>query len=63
MPPTPSYALRQLRPGDTGRFRALLTMFGEVFGDTESYLRSQPSDAPASMESRRGTAFGSTDSR
>ena len=45
MPPTPPYAIRPLRPGDTGLFRALLTMFGEVFGDTESYLRSQPSDA------------------
>ncbi len=45
MPPTPPYAIRPLRPGDTGLFRALLTVFGEVFGDTESYLRSQPSDA------------------
>ena len=45
MPPTPSRALRQLRPGDADLFRALLTMFGEVFGDTESYMRAQPSDA------------------
>jgi aminoglycoside 3-N-acetyltransferase I len=45
MPPTSSYAVRQLRPGDADLFRALLTMFGEVFGDAESYLRSQPSDA------------------
>ena len=45
MPPTSSYAVRQLRLGDADLFRALLTMFGEVFGDVESYLRSQPSDA------------------
>jgi aminoglycoside 3-N-acetyltransferase I len=45
MPPNPSYAVRQLRPGDTDLFRGLLTMFGEAFGDTESYLRAQPSDA------------------
>jgi aminoglycoside 3-N-acetyltransferase I len=45
MPPTQSHAIRQLRPGDTDLFRALLTMFGEVFADTESYLRAQPSDA------------------
>ena len=45
MPPTPSQTFRQLRPGDAALFRALLTMFGEVFSDTESYMRAQPDDA------------------
>ena len=45
MPPIPSYAVLQLRPGDTDLFRALLTMFGEVFSDTESYTRAQPDEA------------------
>ena len=44
MPLTPSHALRQLQPGDADLFRALLTMFGEAFSDTESYLRAQPDD-------------------
>ena len=45
MPPTPFYAVRQLRPGDADLFRALLTMFGEVFSDAESYMRAPPDDA------------------
>ena len=45
MPPIPSYAVLQLRPGDADLFRALLTMFGEVFSDTESYMRAQPDEA------------------
>jgi aminoglycoside 3-N-acetyltransferase I len=44
MPPTPSQTFRQLRPGDAELFRALLTMFGEAFSDTESYMRAQPDD-------------------
>jgi aminoglycoside 3-N-acetyltransferase I len=44
MPPTPSQTFRQLRPGDAALFRALLTMFGEAFSDTESYMRAQPDD-------------------
>jgi aminoglycoside 3-N-acetyltransferase I len=45
MPPTSSHAVRQLRPGDADLFRALLTMFGEVFSDTENYMRAQPNEA------------------
>ena len=45
MPPTPSQTFRQLRPGDAALFRALLTMFGEGFSDTESYMRAQPDEA------------------
>ncbi|MTD95690.1 AAC(3)-I family aminoglycoside N-acetyltransferase [Hyphomicrobium sp. xq] len=45
MPPAASHAYRQLQPGDADLFRALLTMFGEVFSDTESYMRAQPDDA------------------
>ncbi len=41
MPP----AAHQLQPGDADLFRALLTMFGEVFSDTENYMRAQPDDA------------------
>ncbi len=45
MPPAASHAYHQLQPGDADLFRGLLTMFGEVFSDTESYMRAQPDDA------------------
>lgn len=46
MTPAPPHALiRRLGPDDADLFRALLAMFGEVFGDTDTYTRAQPGDA------------------
>jgi aminoglycoside 3-N-acetyltransferase I len=37
--------IRRLVSGDASVFRAMLTMFGQVFGDEPSYIAKQPSDA------------------
>lgn len=37
--------LHTLAPGDTARFRAMLTLFGEAFEDLETYTARQPDDA------------------
>jgi aminoglycoside 3-N-acetyltransferase I len=40
-----SYALRHLTAADVPQLRALNVLFGEVFGDHESYRAQPPSDA------------------
>ena len=38
-------SLRRLTPADTALLRALNAVFGEAFGDSETYGRAPPSDA------------------
>jgi aminoglycoside 3-N-acetyltransferase I len=38
------YAYRQLGPGDLVTMRALLAMFGEAFGEVDTYTAAQPTD-------------------
>jgi aminoglycoside 3-N-acetyltransferase I len=40
-----SHDIRQLRPDEVGRMRAMLTMFGHAFEDVPTYSHHQPSDA------------------
>ena len=40
-----SVSLRRLSPADTALLRALNAVFGEAFGDSETYGRAPPSDA------------------
>lgn len=41
---TPSISTQVLGGSDLGLLRALLALFGEAFGDPESYVAKQPSD-------------------
>jgi aminoglycoside 3-N-acetyltransferase I len=40
-----SFALRRLAPGDLPLFRRLNVMFGEAFGEPETYAAAPPDDA------------------
>ena len=44
MPRMPQTSIRLLGPADAASMRAMLALFGEVFGDPESYLAKQPDD-------------------
>ena len=37
-------SIRQLAPQEAGLVKVLLSLFGEAFGDVESYVRKQPSE-------------------
>ena len=39
------FSVQRLRPGDIALMHGLLTMFGEVFEEPETYGRARPSDA------------------
>jgi aminoglycoside 3-N-acetyltransferase I len=45
MPRIPSTAIRQLGQGDGALVLGLLGMFGEAFGEEDTYTRAQPSTA------------------
>ncbi|HYC48219.1 MAG TPA: AAC(3)-I family aminoglycoside N-acetyltransferase [Burkholderiales bacterium] len=40
-----SASIRLLRPSDSALFDAMLTMFGEAFGDVETYRKARPGAA------------------
>ncbi len=40
-----SHTIRELAPGDTADFRALLAMFGKAFDEPAMYMDAQPGDA------------------
>jgi aminoglycoside 3-N-acetyltransferase I len=42
MPSIPPIAIRQLGPGDSELVLGMLGMFGEAFGEEETYTRAQP---------------------
>lgn len=45
MPAEATHALRRLGPGDVTLFEALMTMFGEVFDEPETYTAKRPGRA------------------
>lgn len=38
-----AFAVQMLAPGDVPRLKGMLTLFGEVFGEPETYCEKQPS--------------------
>lgn len=44
-PADPSLTIRTLGPGDVPLFRAMMNMFGEAFGEVDTYTGRQPGDA------------------
>lgn len=45
MPATKPFTVRRLVGKDVGRFREMLAMMGEAFGEAETYTAAQPDDA------------------
>ncbi|WP_072396620.1 AAC(3)-I family aminoglycoside N-acetyltransferase [Hyphomicrobium sp. CS1GBMeth3] len=45
MAPVLPALVRQLEADDADLFRAMLAMFGDAFGDADTYTRAQPDDA------------------
>lgn len=43
--PTPTFMIRRLGPTDLPTVRAWLTMFGDAFGEPDTYTGAPPSDA------------------